>query len=103
MSGWSRWVSICNGGICPLLCLAVGIRDLSTKEHAMADLEARVTTLERELDALKERQAATDADVRSLPELVKLEHKFTNTRIDRLARDVGDLKIDADRMGRDIS
>ena len=60
----------------------------------MADLEARVTVLERELDALKERQAATDADVQSLPELVKLEHRFTNTRIDRLTRDVSDLKLD---------
>ena len=60
----------------------------------MADLEARVSALEREFDALKARQAATDADVQSLPELVKLEHRFTNTRIDRLGRDVSDLKLD---------
>jgi hypothetical protein len=64
----------------------------------MADLEARVTALERELDAMRERQAATDADVQSLPELVKLEHRFTNTRIDRLARDIDDLKIDVTNL-----
>jgi hypothetical protein len=64
----------------------------------MADLETRVTALEREVGALKERQAATDADVQNLPELVKLEHKFTNTRIDRLGRDIDDLKIDVERL-----
>ena len=69
----------------------------------MADLEARVSALEREFDALKARQAATDSDVQSLPELVKLEHRFTNTRIDRLGRDVSDLKLDVDRLGRDVS
>ena len=68
----------------------------------MADLEARVTALERELDALKERQAATDADVQSLPELVKLEHKFTNTRIDRLARDVSDINDTVDKLAHDV-
>src|SRR5262245_7150017 len=69
----------------------------------MTDLEARITILERELGALKERQAATDGDVQNLPELVKLEHKFTNTRIDRLARDVSDLNARTDRMARDVS
>lgn len=60
----------------------------------MADLETRVDTLEREFETFKVRLIAMDADLQPLPELIKLEHKFTNTRIDRLARDVDDLKTD---------
>jgi outer membrane murein-binding lipoprotein Lpp len=69
----------------------------------MADLESRVAVLERDLAALKQRQAATDADVQNLPQLIKLEHRFTNTRIDRLAQDMDDLKVDFARMKDDFA
>jgi hypothetical protein len=69
----------------------------------MADLESRVAVLERELAALKGRQAATDADVQNLPQLIKLEHRFTNTRIDRLAQDMDDLKVDFAHMKVDLA
>ena len=52
----------------------------------MSDLEQRVTTLEREMSALKARVDANEADVTSIPDLIKVEFRFTNSQIARLSR-----------------
>ena len=54
----------------------------------MADLEQRVTTLEREMSALKERVGANEEDVQSIPDLIKMEFRLANSQIARLSRDV---------------
>ena len=58
----------------------------------MADLEQRVTTLEREVSVLKERVAADEEDVRNIPDLIKMEFRLANSQMARLSRDVGELK-----------
>ena len=58
----------------------------------MADLEQRVTTLEREVSVLKERVAAEEADVRNIPDLIKMEFRLANSQIARLSRDVTELQ-----------
>jgi uncharacterized protein YceH (UPF0502 family) len=60
----------------------------------MADLEQRVTTLEREVTALKSRVGANEADVTSIPDLIKLEFRLGNSRLARLSQEVADLKAD---------
>jgi predicted nucleic acid-binding Zn-ribbon protein len=61
-------------------------------EGAVADLEQRVTTLEREVSVLKERVAADEEDVRNIPDLIKMEFRLANSQMARLSRDVGELK-----------
>ena len=58
------------------------------REHEMPDLEERVTTLEREMSALKARVGANEADMQSIPELIRAEFRLTNSQIARLSRDV---------------
>ena len=58
----------------------------------MADLEKRVATLEQDMSALKDRVGANEEDLRSIPELIKLEFRLTNSQIARLSRDVADLQ-----------
>lgn len=58
----------------------------------MADLEQRVTTLEREVSVLKERVAAEEEDVRNIPDLIKMEFRLANSQIARLSRDVTELQ-----------
>ena len=58
----------------------------------MSDLEQRVTTLEREMSALKARVDANEADVTSIPDLIKVEFRYTNSQIARLSRDVSELQ-----------
>lgn len=58
----------------------------------MADLEQRVSTLEREMSALKERVGASEDDAKNLPELIKAEFRLTNSQIARLSRDVAELR-----------
>jgi predicted nucleic acid-binding Zn-ribbon protein len=52
----------------------------------MADLEARVALLEREFSNLKAKVADHDAELQNIPDLIKTESRFTNSKIDRLAR-----------------
>ena len=66
----------------------------------MADLEQRVTTLEREVSDLKARVGANEEDMQSIPDLIRTEFRFANSQIARLSRDVAALrdvpaKIDA--------
>ena len=66
----------------------------------MPDIEERVTTLEREMSALKARVGANEADMQSIPDLIRAEFRLTNSQIARLSRDVAELrelpaKIDA--------
>ena len=58
----------------------------------MADLEQRVTTLEREVSVLKERVAADEEDVRNIPDLIKMEFRLANSQMARLSRDVGEFE-----------
>ena len=52
----------------------------------MADLEQRVTTLEREVSVLKERVGADEEDVRNIPDLIKMEFRLANSQMARLSR-----------------
>ena len=51
----------------------------------MSDLEQRVTALEREMAALKGTVVSHDEELRNMPDLIKLEFRLSNARIDRLA------------------
>ena len=67
----------------------------------MADLEARVAVLEREMAVVKERTGRHDEELANIPELIKVEFRLANSRTARLAQDVADFKTDADlRLGR---
>jgi len=61
-------------------------------EGCRADLEQRVTTLEREVSVLKERVAADEEDVRNIPDLIKMEFRLANSQMARLSRDVAELQ-----------
>jgi len=58
----------------------------------VADLEQRVTTLEREVSDLKTRVGANDEDMQNIPELIRTEFRLTNSQIARLSRDVAELQ-----------
>jgi len=58
----------------------------------VADLEERVTTLEREMSALKARVGANEEDMQSIPDLIKAEFRLSNSQIARLSRDVAELR-----------
>ncbi len=60
----------------------------------MPDLEQRVTTLEREVSALKSRVGDNEADTTSISDLIRLEFRLGNSRLARLSQDVADLKAD---------
>lgn len=70
----------------------------------MPTLEDRVKTLETDVTDLKTRVEVTEGETHSMADLIKVEHRCTNTRIGRLDRrmtDVGrrmgviDGKVDA--------
>jgi hypothetical protein len=58
----------------------------------MPDLEERVTTLEREMSALKARVGTHEEDMTNIPELIKTEFRLANSQIARLSRDVAELQ-----------
>ena len=58
----------------------------------MPDIDERVTTLEREMSALKARVGANEADMQSIPDLIRAEFRLTNSQIARLSRDVAELR-----------
>ena len=58
----------------------------------MPDFEERVSTLEREMSALKARVGANETDMQSIPELIRAEFRLTNSQIARLSRDVAELR-----------
>ena len=60
----------------------------------MSDLEQRVSMLERDMSALKDRVGAMDADLKAIPDLIKTEHRFTNSQIARLSSEVARLTSD---------
>jgi predicted RNase H-like nuclease (RuvC/YqgF family) len=62
------------------------------REEVVADLEQRVTTLEREVSDLKARVGANDEDMQNIPELIRTEFRLTNSQIARLSRDVAELQ-----------
>ena len=64
----------------------------------MADLEQRVTTLEREMSALKARVAGNEEDITSIPDLIKMEFRLANSQMARLSRDVAELKSNVGQL-----
>jgi hypothetical protein len=60
----------------------------------MADLEQRLTALEREMSALKSRVGAAEEDGASIPDLIKLEFRLANSQIARQSRDLAGLRSD---------
>ena len=44
------------------------------------------------MSSLKARVGANDADLQSIPELIKTEFRLTNSQIARLSRDVAELR-----------
>ncbi len=58
----------------------------------MSDIELRVSTLEREMSSLKARVSDHEEDAKSIPELIKVEFRLTNSQIARLSRDVAELQ-----------
>jgi cell division protein FtsB len=58
----------------------------------MTDLEDRVTTLEREMTALKARVDTVEEDAKNIPDLIKTEFRLSNSQIARLSRDVAELR-----------
>ena len=64
----------------------------------MADLEQRVTALEREMASLKASVAGHDDELRSIPDLIKLEFRLNNSQMARLNRDVSELKVDVGEL-----
>ena len=58
----------------------------------MADLGQRVSTLEREMSSQKARVAVNKEDVKVLPDLIRTEARFTNSRIARLSPNVAELR-----------
>ena len=67
----------------------------------MADLEQRVSTLEREMSALKARADTTDEELKNIPDLIRTEFRLTNSQIARLSRDVAGLQRDVGEL-RDL-
>jgi hypothetical protein len=58
----------------------------------MPDLDERVTTLEQEVAGLKARVAGNDEELKSIPDLIKIEFRLANSQNARLSRDVFDLQ-----------
>jgi outer membrane murein-binding lipoprotein Lpp len=58
----------------------------------MADIEGRVTALERDVSALKARVAIHDDEMQNIPNVIKMEARFTNAQIARLSSDIADLQ-----------
>jgi predicted RNase H-like nuclease (RuvC/YqgF family) len=64
----------------------------------VADLEQRVSTLEREMSALKARVDTTDEELKNIPDLIRTEFRLTNSQIARLSRDVVGLQRDVGEL-----
>jgi hypothetical protein len=62
----------------------------------MADLEARVAVLEREMAIVKKWTGRHDEELSNIPELIKIEFRLANSRADRLAQEAADAKVDAE-------
>ncbi len=60
----------------------------------MPDIEERVTTLEREMSALRARVGVNEEDMQSIPDLIRMEFRLGNSQIARLSRDVAELQRD---------
>ena len=69
----------------------------------MADIEGRVTALERDVSALKARVAIHDDEMQNIPNLIKTEARFTNAQIARLSSDVAELQGKVDTLPRVIA
>jgi hypothetical protein len=67
------------------------------------DLENRVTTLEREMTALKARVDIVEGDSKNIPGLIKTEFRLSNSQIARLSRDVAELPAKVDVLPRVVA
>jgi predicted RNase H-like nuclease (RuvC/YqgF family) len=56
----------------------------SPEESFMPTIEERVQVLEAGFTELKARAEATEFETQNIADLVKIEHRFTNSKVDRL-------------------
>jgi hypothetical protein len=68
----------------------------------MPDLDQRVTTLEQEVADLKVRLGANEEDVRSIPDLIKIEFRLANSQNARLSRDVANIQRGLDDLAAKV-
>jgi hypothetical protein len=85
-----RQQSAGQAGLSVLLLFSHG----GARELSMPNLDERVTTLEREMSALKARVGANEEDLQSIPDLIRMEFRLGNSQIARLSRDVAQLQRD---------
>ncbi len=69
----------------------------------MPDLEQRVSTLEREMAALKARVDSGEEDAKNIPELIKTEFRLSNSQIARLSRDFAELRGTIGGLSREFA
>ena len=69
----------------------------------MPDLEQRVSTLEREMAALKARVDSGEEDARNIPDLIKTEFRLSNSQIARLSREFADLRGTVGGLSREFA
>lgn len=69
----------------------------------MPNVEERLTTVERELASLKARVGVIDDDMKNIPDLIKTEHRFTNSQIVRLSRDLDDMRGTVEALPRAVA
>jgi len=69
----------------------------------MADLEQRVATLEREMVTVKDRVGVVEDDIKSIPELIKLEFRLASSQRARMATDLAELQHKVEAMPRAVA
>jgi predicted nucleic acid-binding Zn-ribbon protein len=68
------------------------------EEFEMADIEARVKVLEKDLAALKARVEVHNAELVNIPDLIKVEFRFVNSRFTRLDQEISEARDRMDTM-----
>ena len=58
----------------------------------MADIEARVALLEKDMAALKARVEVHNAELVNIPELIKVEFRFVNSRFTRVDQELSEAR-----------
>jgi hypothetical protein len=64
----------------------------------MADIEARLTLLEKDMAALKARVEVHNAELVNIPELIKVEFRFVNSRFTRIDQEFSEARDRMDTM-----
>lgn len=64
----------------------------------MADIETRVAVLEKDMAALKARVEVHNAELVNIPELIKVEFRFVNSRFTRVDQEFSEARERMDSM-----